>query len=315
MIVLYLVNKIPLLKSRLFAFRPKPPHQPLGPRENGQGHCHCSTSMSLPPSGIVCHKHHQATSCCTAQGEIEQGYPAMDIVVHARRQTGLKFRLLPILHKRRYGRRWQRYTARRCSMGIVVHARRKRSQGHATANPAQETLQPPPLLRNENRADRTRDRLDIRIAAPSKGAQDTVKAGKMAAARAAAIAAACATTVEAQAASATAAGSHVSPAAPAQRKPLRPIRPKNVEMDSNDPWWGHRSLIDKAQYAHMQHQNDPYRDDLSKAKSSDETFYQDRINSKQALMDNHTELLIRLKGSNYQNRNMVLKILHLILHM
>jgi hypothetical protein len=180
----------------------------------------------------------------------------------------------------------------------------KRSQVHATANPAQETLQPPPLLRNENRAERTRDRLDIRSAAPSIGAQDTAKAGMMAAERAAAIAVACATTVEAQAASATAACSHVSPAPSAQRKPLRPIRPKNVEMDSNDPWWGQRSLIDKAQYAHMQHQNGPYRDDLSKAKSSDENFYQDRINSKQALMDHHKELLIRLKGSNYQNRNL-----------
>ena len=125
MIVLYWVNKIHLLKPKLFAFLPKPPHQPPSPRENGQGHCHCSTSMSLPPAGIVCHRHHQATSCCTAQGEIEQGYPAMDIVVHARQRTGLKGRLLPIMPRRRYGRRWQGYTAGRCSLRIVVHARRQ----------------------------------------------------------------------------------------------------------------------------------------------------------------------------------------------
>ena len=125
MIVLYWVNKIHLLKPKLFAFLQKPPHLPPSPRENGQGHCHCSTSMSLPPAGIVCLKPHQATSCCTAQGEIEQGYPAMDIVVHARRRTRLKGRLLPILHRRRYGHRWQRYTAGRSSLSIVVHARRQ----------------------------------------------------------------------------------------------------------------------------------------------------------------------------------------------
>ena len=49
----------------------------------------------------------------------------MKILVHARQRIGLKGRLLPILPKRRYGRRWQRYTAGRSSLSIVVHARRQ----------------------------------------------------------------------------------------------------------------------------------------------------------------------------------------------
>ena len=184
-------------------------------------------------------------------------------------------------------------------------------QGHTTANPAQKTMQPPPLEQARSRTD-------------PASAQDTASAGLIAAARAAEIATAGATAAEAKNESATAvagtsasaatatgakpkratqtgatvACSGVTAAAPVQRKPLRPIRPKNVEINTNDPWWGHQLLIDQAR---MTHENDPSRYGLSKAGKTDETFNEDRLRSKNALMLNHTEFLERMKGSNFKH--------------
>ena len=69
-------------------------------------------------------------------------------------------------------------------------------------------------------------------------------------------------------------------------------------MAYNDPWWQNLSISDKAQYAHIRHQNDP---DLPQPPNSDEIFFHDSINSKQVLMDDNGELLMRLDDSNYQN--------------
>jgi hypothetical protein len=124
-------------------------------------------------------------------------------------------------------------------------------QGHTTADPAQQAVQPPPPEPARKRIDPARWLLGT----PSRGAADMAKAGLIATARAAEIATA-----------------GVIAAAPAQQKPPGPMTVTNDKIDTiiendkfNDPRWGQNLLINHARSARTAHENDSSRSDLQKA--------------------------------------------------
>ena len=109
-------------------------------------------------------------------------------------------------------------------------------QGHTTANPAQQAVQPPP-----EPARKLIDPARWVLGTPSRGAAEIAKAGVVA-------------------------------AAPAAQEPPGPMTVTNNKVDTiiendqfNDPRWGQNLLINHARSARTAHENDSSRSDLQKA--------------------------------------------------
>jgi hypothetical protein len=141
-------------------------------------------------------------------------------------------------------------------------------QGHTTADPAHQAVQPPP-----EPARKLIDPARWVLGTPSRGAADMAKAGLIA-------------------------------AAPAPQKPPGPMTVTNDKIDTiigndqfNDPRWGQKLLINHAISARTAHENDSSRADLQKAEK--ENAAQLKMNNE--LIQSHMALLKRLNESKFAN--------------